>query len=104
MIGEDFMQDLKVKVNGDKLNVGRYQVPIGNNIEVIDKNGEVVLKGKVLLKVYMDGECYIDCWHIGFEVKVIESKAYSHLGRLTLGDLILDCYNENWKIKEVCHN
>jgi len=101
MIGEQFMEGLKVKINGDKLTVGKYQFTIGKMIKVMDKKGKTLLKGKVLLKVYMDGECWIDCWHIGFEVKVIEGKTYSHLKRLTLGDLILDCYNENWKIKEM---
>ena len=103
MIGEGFMEKLQVRVNGDTVTIGKYQVPINGDIQVIDKDDKTVLKGKVVLKTYMDGECYIDCWHIGFEVKVNESKEYSHLKRLTLGDLILDCYNNNWKIKEVHH-
>jgi len=105
MTEKQFMEGLKVKVNGDILSIGKYHVPIGKDIKVIDKNGKVVLKGKVNLTVYEDGEGYADFYHCGFMVEIESTSIYDTCFgsriRITLADLILDAYNQNWKIKEV---
>ena len=105
MVEKQFMEGLQVKINDNKLTIGKYQVPINGDIKAIDKKGKVVVKGKVKLTVYEDGEGYVDYYHCGFMVEIESTSIYNTCFgrriRITLADLILDAYNENWKIKEV---
>jgi len=105
MIENFFMRNLKLKIDGDSLIVGKYRFPIGKDIKVTDEEGKIMLIGKVNLKIYEDAEAYIDYYHCGFIIEIKGNCVYDNrFGpkiTITLADLVFDAYDKNWEIKEV---
>jgi len=93
------IESLPVKIGNNKVCIGDYTFNLNQDVTVLDKDGNVVLKGKVVFTIYIDGEGYIDFHHLGVVVKVLEAYNNRIGSRITLPDLLCEIYNNNWKLK-----